>query len=195
MDKDKKKELFDRREALVRYGAMAVGGVLGSLLLSGCRSPEVYRDFPQTDEARYDPRLGIGPPTGYLVDPRYCTRCGDCLRVCRCEAVGGYTFNENDKPGTYTSPAMTEEESDKHQCWIYLDKCCACGRCYRVCDVDAITPCYGDDKKPYRVLDAKGAFERQIPAWKAGMPWGFLKSEFASKDARCCINDEHGEAK
>ena len=58
---------------------------LGSILLSGCRAPQVYRDFPQ------------GSPTGYLVDPRYCTRCGDCLRVCRCGAVGGYTFSGGDK--------------------------------------------------------------------------------------------------
>lgn len=163
LEKQKNKELFDRREALLRYGAMAVGGVLGSILLTGCRSPQVYRDFPQ------------GSPTGYLVDPRYCTRCGDCLRVCRCEAVGGYTFHEGDP---LTSPAKSEETSDKHQCWIYIDKCCACGRCYRVCDVDAIVPCYGDDKVP----------ARPVPHWEAGMPWGWKKSKNAAPTACCATN-------
>jgi ferredoxin len=152
-------ELFDRREALRRGAGAALGGVLGSLLISSCRAPQVYRDFP------------AGSPTGYLVDPRYCTRCGDCLRVCRCDAVGGYTFNETDKK---KSPARNEEESDKHQCWIYIDKCCACGRCYRVCDVDAIIPCYGEDKKP----------AKEIPEWKAGMKWGNLKSPNAAPG--CC---------
>jgi hypothetical protein len=66
-------ELFDRREALLRGVGTAIGGVLGSILLSGCRAPQVYRDFPQGK-----------PPTGYVIDPRNCTRCGDCLRVCRC---------------------------------------------------------------------------------------------------------------
>jgi ferredoxin len=180
MDRDKNKELFDRREAILRYGALAVGGVLGSILLSGCRAPMVYRDFPENDTNRFPKNLG--PPTGYLVDPQYCTRCGDCLRVCRCDAVGGYTFDENNK---HKSPAPTAEVSDKHQCWIYIDNCCACGRCFRVCDVDAITPCYGPDKKPFR----------EVPPWQAGMPWGFKKSDFASKDAKCCLNDEHGDRK
>ena len=180
MDKDKNKELFDRREAILRYGALAVGGVLGSILLSSCRAPMVYRPFPENDPNRFPTNLG--PPTGYLVDPAFCTRCGDCLRVCRCDAVGGYTFDEHNK---HKSPAPTEDVSDKHQCWIYIDNCCACGRCYRVCDVDAITPCYGPEKTPFR----------EVPHWQNGMPWGFLKSDFASKDAKCCINDDKGDRK
>jgi ferredoxin len=156
-------ELFDRREALLRGAGVAIGGVLGSLLLSGCRAPQVYRDFPQ------------GSPTGYLVDPRYCTRCGDCLRVCRCDAVGGFTFDPDDKK---KSPAKNADEADPAQCWIYLDKCCSCGRCYRVCDVDAITPVYGVERKP----------ARDVPEWKKGMNWGYLRSPNAAKDAHCAIN-------
>jgi ferredoxin len=114
--------LIDRREALWSAGVAAIGGVLGSLMgLTGCRAPQVYRDYPS------------GSPTGYLVDTSICTRCGDCYRVCRCDAVGGHP-------------------NDPDQCWILIDKCCACGRCYRVCDVDAIVPCYGPDKKPPREL-------------------------------------------
>lgn len=162
-DAAKNEELYNRRDALFRAAGMAVGGVLGSLLLSSCRAPQVYRDFPQ------------GSPTGYLVDPRFCTRCGDCLRVCRCDAVGGFTYDADNKK---KSPATSEEESDKHQCWIYIDLCCACGRCYRVCDVDAIVPVYGADRKP----------AREIPEWKAGMKWGHLKSPNAAPSAHCALN-------
>ena len=49
----------------------------------------------------------------------------DCLRVCRCDAVGGFTFDEKDKR---KSPAASIDEADPGQCWIYIDKCCACGR-------------------------------------------------------------------
>jgi len=170
--------VMDRREALRRTAGLALGGVLGSLVLSSCRAPMVYRDFPQPGD-RFQHN---DPPTGYLVDPRYCTRCGDCLRVCRCDAVGGYTFDANNKK---KSPAKNEEESDKHQCWIYIDLCCGCGKCFRVCDVDAIIPCYGPDRVP----------AKPIPDWKNGMPWGFLKSEYAAPGAHCCVNGAEPEKK
>jgi ferredoxin len=139
--------LLDRREALWGAGMAAIGGVLGSLFsLTGCRAPMVYRDYPK------------GSPTGYLVDPSICTRCGDCYRVCRCDAVGGHP-------------------NDAEQCWIIIDKCCACGRCYRVCDVDAIVPCYGPDKKP----------AHELPAFTPGK-FGYAVSPNAAPSAKKPMN-------
>ena len=162
--------LYDRREALLRGAALALGGALGSILLSGCRAPMVYRDFPQ------------GSPTGYLVDPRICTRCGDCLRVCHCDAVGGFTYDEHNSK---KSPAKSPDEADPGQCWIYIDMCCGCGRCYRVCDVGAIIPTYGKEKKP----------AQEIPEWKKGMQHGYLKSPLAAPGAKCCVNAEEPDKK
>jgi uncharacterized Fe-S center protein len=121
--------VFDRREALWSATLLALGGTFGALAMTGCRAPQNVRDFPK------------GSPTGYLIDTTLCTRCGDCQRVCRCDAVSGHP-------------------QDAAQCWIILDKCCACGRCYRVCEPEAIVACYGPDKKP----------ARQIPEFKLGQP-------------------------
>jgi ferredoxin len=148
---------FDRREALWSAGALAVGGVLGSLMgLTGCRATEVYRDFPD------------GAPTGYIIDPTVCTQCGDCERVCRCDAV----------PHT-----GHPEDPDHKQCWIDISKCCACGRCFRVCDVDAIVPMYGTEKKP----------RRPIPKYVPGQ-FGWRAGDNPAKSAHCALHDPPADA-
>lgn len=108
-----------------------IGGVLGGLLASatGCRAPAVFRDYPS------------GAPTGYVIDPALCTHCRDCARVCRCDAIG---FDDDAHKG--------EEGPACRTCWVNLDKCCACGRCYRVCPEGAIVACYTEDKIPAREL-------------------------------------------
>ena len=122
---------FDRREALWSSTRIALGGVLGGLLASatGCRAPAVFRDYPS------------GAPTGYVIDPALCTHCRDCARVCRCDAIG---FDDDAHKG--------EEGPACRTCWVNLDKCCACGRCYRVCPEGAIVACYTEDKIPAREL-------------------------------------------
>lgn len=80
-------------------------------------------------------------PTGYTIDPAICTHNFDCERVCPCGAIG---FTEEDAKDGDTAECRT--------CWVNLDKCCACGRCFRVCPDNAIVPCYGIDKIPAREL-------------------------------------------
>jgi ferredoxin len=121
---------FDRRDILRSTSHLALGGVLGSLLAAaeGCRAPQIYRDSP------------TGVPTGYIIDPAKCTHNEDCQRVCPCGAVG------------FEGEAKDGEGPECRTCYINLDKCCACGRCFRVCPDDAIVPCYGVDKIPAREI-------------------------------------------
>jgi ferredoxin len=117
---------FDRREALWLSSRLAVGGVLGTLLAAaGCRATPAVRGFPD------------GSPTAYYVDPALCTHCQDCLRVCRCDAIG---FDASASHGA--------NEPECTVCFINEDKCCVCGRCYVVCNPGAIIACYGEDKMP-----------------------------------------------
>jgi ferredoxin len=106
---------------------MAVGGVLGGLIAAatGCRATPAVRPFAG------------GSPTAYYVDPALCTHCQDCLRVCRCDAIG---FDASTHRGA--------DEPECTTCFINEDKCCVCGRCYVVCNPGAIVACYGDDKMP-----------------------------------------------
>jgi ferredoxin len=123
---------FDRREALFASARLALGGVLGGLLASstGCRSPQNQRDAPDVKE---------GVPSGYIIDPAICTHNFDCARVCPCAAIGFGDHAVKDGPVC-------------RQCYIDLDKCCACGRCFRVCPDNAIVPTYGPDKIPAREI-------------------------------------------
>jgi ferredoxin len=118
-----------RREMLITSTRLALGGVLGGLLGTvGCRAPTYRREEPE------------GVPTGYIIDPAKCTHNFDCGRVCPCEAVG------------FSGESKGADEPACRSCWINLDKCCGCGRCYRVCPDDAIVPCYGPDKIPAREI-------------------------------------------
>ncbi len=106
----------------------ALGGIIGSFLATGCRTPRFVREDPD------------GVPTGFVIDPAICTHNLDCARVCPCDAIG------------FTGHAQEGEGPICRTCWIDLEKCCGCGRCYRACPDDAIVPCYGPDKIPAREL-------------------------------------------
>jgi ferredoxin len=123
---------LNRRQMLWASAShLTIGGVLGSILsaASGCRAPQFHRDDPEG-----------APPTAYVIDPAICTHNFDCARVCPCDAIG---FTGHAEPG---------EGPECRTCWIDINKCCGCGRCYRVCPDNAIVPCYGPDKIPAREL-------------------------------------------
>lgn len=121
---------MDRREMLLSSVGGVIGGLLALTSASGCRAPQIYRDEPK------------GVPTGYIIDPAICTHNFDCQRVCPCDAVG---FSVKDAEAG-------SDEPECRTCWINLDKCCGCGRCFRVCPDNAIVPCYGKDKIPAREI-------------------------------------------
>ncbi len=119
------------RRQMLRGAAqtLTLGGVLGSILsAAGCRTARYFRDDPE------------GAPTAYVIDPAICTHNKDCGAVCPCDAIG-FKGHAEDGEG----PAC-------RSCWIDVNKCCGCGRCYRVCPDNAIVPCYGPDKIPAREL-------------------------------------------
>ncbi len=122
--------VLNRRQMLwASASRLTLGGVIGTIMAAtGCRSARNLRPEPE------------GVPTGYVIDPAICTHNFDCKRVCPCDAIG------------FSGHEANAEGPECRTCWIDLDKCCGCGRCFRVCPDNAIVPTYGPDKIPAREL-------------------------------------------
>jgi ferredoxin len=119
---------------------LALGGILGSFLATGCRTPRFVREDPE------------GVPTGYVIDPAICTHNLDCARVCPCDAVG------------FTGHSSEDDGPVCRTCWIDLEKCCGCGRCYRRARTTRSSPATARTRSPRASSDAPPSLAEWEPA-------------------------------